>query len=308
MSGAEALLQVIENKQITYVPGILVGHSTDSEGRTGCTTILCTEGAVAGADIRGSAPGTVEIEVLKPVRLVPRIDGLFFTGGSALGLAAFKGVQDYLIEQGIGYDTGNAKIPIIPGAVIYDIGEEEEQAIPDRQMAYDSASAASQGHFQEGSAGAGTGATIANMFGPDHMKNGGLASLAGKTTDGIKVGVLVVVNPFGGVKNTSDEWLAGHDNFSESLLYRSPEDLWQTNTTLIAVATDAELNKEECIKISEMAQDGLARCIYPAHTMYDGDLSVTLSMGEKKGNINGIGHLAAILVEKCILRAVELGN
>jgi L-aminopeptidase/D-esterase-like protein len=302
-------LQVIENGQITAVPGISVGHSTNEKGKTGCTTILCAEGAVAGADIRGSAPGTVEIEVLKPIRLVPKIDALYFTGGSALGLASFQGVQNYLIHQGIGYDTGNAKIPIVPGAVIYDIGEEDEMAIPDENMAYASAENAMDGHFQEGLVGAGTGATVANMFGPDHMMRGGLASMAARTPDDVTVGVLVVANPFGGIfDRAASQWLAGQDKFDQTLLYQSPEELWQSNTTLVAIATDASLSKEECIKVSEMSQDGFARAIYPAHTMFDGDLSVTLSVGKRQGNINGIGHTAALLVERCILRAVELGN
>jgi len=294
--------------QITDIPGIRVGHSTHQNGVTGCTTLLCDDGATAGADVRGSAPGTVEIEVLKPVRLVPKIDGLFFTGGSALGLPAVKGVLDYLREQGVGYDTGNARIPIIPGAVIYDIAS-DEPVIPDESMAYDAALHARDGTIEEGSVGAGAGATVGNIHGFDKVKRGGFASLAETTPDQITVGVMVVANPFGGIWHPGEQqWLAGNESVEESVLYRQPDDLWESNTTLVAVATDAQLTKEQCIKVSQMAQDGLARVIYPAHTYFDGDVSVTLSVGEKEGEVNGIGHLAAELTARCIVRAVELSN
>jgi len=295
--------------QIIDIQGIKVGHSTNTSGETGCTVMLFEGGAVAGADIRGSATGTIEIEVLKPVRLVPRIDGLFFTGGSALGLPAVKGVQDYLRDHNLGYNTGNARIPIVPGAVIYDIGPDEKSAVPTGEMAYEASESASGGSIQEGSIGVGAGATVGNMFGPELTRKGGVATLSDTTSDGIKVGVLLVANPFGGIFNPWEKkWLVGHENISESLLYHKPQELWQSNTTLVVVATDAKLTKEQCIKVAEMAQDGLARVIYPAHTMFDGDLSVTVSLGEAEGEINGIGHLAAQLTAECILRAVELSN
>ena len=297
-----------QDSQITDIPGILIGHSTNEEGQSGCTTILCPNGATAGVDVRGSAPGTMEIEVLKPVRLVPEINGLFFTGGSALGLPAVKGVHDFLREKRTGYNTGNAKIPIVPAAVIYDINENKD-AIPDSKMAYDSAKNASNGQVQEGTIGVGIGATIGNIFGLSKTQKGGVATLAEKTPDGINVGVFLVVNAFGGIYDPwNGEWVVGDGNLDESLLYQKPDDLWQSNTTLIAIATDASLSKEQCIKVAEMAQDGLARVVYPAHTLFDGDLSVTLSVGDKSGEINGIGHLAAELVSKCILRAVELAH
>lgn len=296
-------------RQITDLPGIRVGHATDREGRTGCTVILCDGGAVAGADIRGSAPGTVEIEVLKPVRLVPKIDGLFFTGGSALGLPAVKGVQDYLQEQGVGYDTGFRKIPIVPGAVIYDIGPDEEDAIPSAETAYQAAHSATDEPMDEGAVGAGTGATLGNMFGHSATRRGGVATAADETPDGIRVGVLVVANAFGGVYDPEHgRWLVGHENYDRSLLYQNPEQLWSTNTTLVAVGTDAALSKEQCIKVAEMSQDGIARVIRPSHTMFDGDLSVVLSLGSQEGEVNGIGDLAAELTSRAILRSVELSN
>lgn len=295
--------------QITDIPGVKVGHSKNAEGKTGCTVMLLEEGAVAGADVRGSATGTVEIEVLKPVRLVPKIDGLLFTGGSALGLPAVKGVQDYLREHDIGYNTGNARIPIVPGAVIYDISPEDEPVIPSEEMAYEASENATDGAIDEGSVGVGTGATVGNMFGPELTRRGGVATLSDTTPDGVQVGVLLVANPFGGIYNPwKNTWIVGREDIEETVLYHKPTELWQSNTTLVAIATNATLTKEQCIKVSEMAQDGLARVIYPAHTMFDGDLSVTVSLGKTEGELNGIGHLAAELTAKCILRAVELSN
>lgn len=295
--------------KITDIPGVKIGHSTNQVAKTGCSVLLFDNGAVAGADVRGSATGTIEVEVLKPVRLVPRINGIFFTGGSALGLPAVKGVLDYLREHDVGYNTGNARVPIVPGAVIYDIGENAESGVPTAEMAYDAASSAGNTEILEGNIGVGAGATLGNIFGPNATRQGGIATLTEKTPDGITVGVFLVANPFGGIYHPWDNrWIVGHESIEDSLLYHHPDDSWQANTTLIAVVTDAGLNKEKCIKISEMAQDGLARVVYPAHSMFDGDISITASVGEKKGEINGIGHLAAQLVAKCILRAVELSN
>lgn len=295
--------------QITDVAGIRVGHQTEPGGKTGCTVILCEPDAVAGVDVRGSAPGTVEIEVLKPVRLVPRINGIFFTGGSALGLPAVQGVQKYLQEKHQGYDTVGARIPIVPGAVIYDIVPGSQPVIPSAEMAYQAALGATDGTVEEGGVGAGAGATVANLFGPELTRRGGVGSLSGTTADDITVGVLVVTNPFGGIFNPwENRWLAGKETIDDGVLYQQPEHLWESNTTLIAVATDAQLTKEQCIKVAQMAQDGLARVIIPSHSMFDGDLSIALALGEKEGDINGIGHLAAQLTSRCILRAVELSN
>lgn len=296
-------------EQITDISGIRIGHSTNRKYQTGCTVILCENKAVAGVDIRGSAPGTTEIEVLKPVRLVPKIDGLYFTGGSALGLPSVKGVLDYLRSKRIGYQTGTATVPIIPGAVIFDILKDTDESIPTAAMARAAAESATSGFVEEGSIGVGTGATVGNIHGPEQTRRGGLATLSEVTPDGITVGVLVVVNSFGGIYNPwENQWIVGQGDISGSLLYHRPDNLWESNTTLIAVATDAELTKEQCTKVAQMAQDGLARVISPSHTMFDGDISVTLSVGEKQGELNGIGHLAALLTAKCILRAVELSN
>jgi len=295
--------------QITDIPGIKVGHSTNTDYQTGCTVLLCGNKAVAGVDVRGSAPGTTEIEVLKPVRLVPKIDGIYFTGGSALGLASVKGVLNFLRENGIGYNTGNANIPIIPGAVIYDIQKDVDEAIPTIDMAYDAAKNASSGTIEEGSVGVGTGATVNNIHGPSETYRGGFATLSSSTHDSIQVGVMVVANPFGGIYNPwKNQWLAGEASLEKSMLYHRPDNLWESNTTLVAIATDAKLAKEQCTKVAQMAQDGVARVISPAHTMFDGDISIAMSVGEKTGELNGIGHLAAELTAQCILRAVELSN
>jgi len=295
--------------QITDLPGITVGHSTNTKYQTGCTVLLCENKAVAGVDVRGSAPGTTEIEVLKPVRLVPKIDGIYFTGGSALGLSSVKGVLNYLRENGIGYNTGSANIPIIPGAVIYDIQKDVDEAIPTIEMAYEAAKTATSGAIEEGSVGVGAGATVGNIHGPSETHRGGFATLSSTTSDGILVGVMVVANPFGGILNPwKNQWLVGKASLEKSMLYHRPDDLWESNTTLVAIATDARLTKEQCTKVAQMAQDGVARVINPAHTMFDGDISIAMSVGVKTGELNGIGHLAADLTAQCILRAVELSN
>jgi L-aminopeptidase/D-esterase-like protein len=307
---------------ICDVPGIKVGHAQNEQGKTGCTVIIPHNGAVAGMDIRGSAPGTREVETLRPVRLVPKIHAILLTGGSAFGLDASGGVQQFLEERGIGYDVGITKVPIVPAAVIFDLREGDSKIRPDKQMGYAAALAASSRPPKEGQVGVGTGATIGKAAGYQYRMNGGVGTNATKLGE-ICVGCLVVVNAFGDVVDPASGRIVAGAKDPESGEFINCEQFLKTqaiepfpiepfravtNTTLAVVATDAAFTKEEAIKVAEMAQDGLSRATRPAHTPYDGDLVFALSVGQKRGNVTTIGTVAAELVADAIVRAVKIAN
>lgn len=306
-----------QRKSICDVPGMRVGHAQNEIAKTGCTIIIPQNGAIGGLDIRGSAPGTREIETLKPVRLVPRIHAILLTGGSAFGLDAAGGVQQYLEERNIGYDVGVTHVPIVPSAVIFDLREGDFKFRPDKKMGYKAASVASADNFQEGRVGVGAGATVGKILGHEHCMYGGVGTTSLKL-DKIWLGALVVVNAFGDVvEPTSGKIIAGAKNpktdeflNTENYLKGNSVNPFQmvTDTTLAVVATDAELTKEEAIKVAQMAQDGISRAIRPAHTPFDGDIAFCLSLGEKKGDIMSLGSAAAVLVAEAIIRAVKIAN
>lgn len=302
---------------ICDVPGIRVGHAQNNAAKTGCTVILPENGAVGGIDIRGSAPGTREIETLKPVRLVPKIHAVVLTGGSAFGLNASGGVQQFLEERNIGYDVGVTRVPIVPAAVIFDLREGNTEVRPDKKMGYEAASAATTGHPEEGRMGAGRGATVGKVFGEQYRMKGGVGTCSDRIGD-VCVGALVVVNAFGNIVDPSNgQTVAGARdpksgdflNLEEALRTEQIKSFeTPTNTTLALVAVNARLSKEEAIKIAQMAQDGLSRTIRPAHTPFDGDVVFCVSVGEKKGNLVSIGAVAADLVAQAIIRAVKIAN
>lgn len=302
---------------ICDVPGVRVGHADNQAARTGCTVILPEYDAVGGVDVRGSAPGTREIETLKPVRLVPRIHGILLTGGSAFGLDATGGVQQFLEERDVGYDVGVTRVPIIPSAVIFDLREGDARIRPDRAMGYAAAANAKSGPVEEGRVGAGAGATVGKILGHEHGMRGGLGTASARLK-GITVGVLVVANPLGDVVDpVTGQIIAGarkpDGDFvnTAEFLKQHPVNPFQpvnTNTTLAAVATDARLTKEEAIKVAQMAQDGVARAVQPAHTPYDGDVVFCISVGDDSGDVMALGSVAADLVATAIMRAVKMGN
>jgi L-aminopeptidase/D-esterase-like protein len=307
---------------ICDVPGVKVGHAQNDAGQTGCTVIWPQNGAVAGVDIRGSAPGTREVETLRPVRLVPKIHAILLTGGSAFGLDAAGGVQQFLEERNIGYDVGITKVPIVPAAVIFDLREGDSKIRPDKQMGYAAAAHASSKAPQEGRVGAGCGATVGKVAGYEFRMKGGVGTNSLKL-GAMYVGALVVVNSFGDVVDPhSGEIIAGardpqSGEFINCARYLKTHAIEPfaiepfraaSNTTLAVVATDALLTKEEAIKIAEMAQDGLSRATRPAHTPFDGDLVFCLSVGQKRGNVTTIGSAAAELVADAIVRAVKIAN
>jgi len=296
------------------VPGIKVGHAFNTEAKTGCTVILPETEVTAGVDVRGSAPGTREIEVLKPVRIIQKIHAVTLTGGSAFGLNAAGGVQKYLEEQHIGFETGVIKVPIVPAAVIFDLAVGDSAIRPDFDMGYRACLNASSNETSEGAVGVGCGATVAKLGGQQFASRGGVGTCSKKWGE-LVIGVLTVVNSLGEVIDpNSGEIIAGvkkenNPGFVESIpLMRlmSTGAFPSSNTTLSVVATNASLTKEQCTKLAQMAQNGFARAIRPAHTMYDGDIVFALSTGEKKADINYLGALACELVAESIVRAVKV--
>ncbi|HEX9652607.1 MAG TPA: P1 family peptidase [bacterium] len=302
---------------ICDVPGIRVGHAHNEAGKTGCTVILPDNGAVAGIDIRGSAPGTREVETLKPVRLVPKIHAILLTGGSAFGLDASGGVQQFLEERNIGYDVGITRVPIVPSAVIFDLREGDPRIRPDKPMGYAAALNATTKPPAEGRVGAGRGATVGKVAGYEFRMKGGIGTNSAKVGE-VHIGSLVVVNALGDVVDPNSGMIIagardpnsnGFINCEKYLKSHAVEPFpIATNTTLAVVATDAALTKEEAIKVAQMAQDGLSRALRPAHTPFDGDLVFCLSVGQQRGNIMSIGVVAAELVAAAIVRAVMVSN
>jgi len=304
---------------ICDVQGIKVGHAQDHQAKTGCTVIIPTEGATAGVDVRGSAPGTREIELLYPTRLVSKINAVLLTGGSAFGLDAAGGVQQFLEERGIGYDTGIVKVPIVPAAVIYDLAVGNPHVRPDKKMGYQAACNAQFNENAQGAIGAGTGATVGKFAGQPSAMKGGIGTCSCSIADKIVIGVLVVVNALGNIIDpATNETIAGARNLTDGS-FLNPHDLLMkrainpfaqlSNTTLGVIATNARLTKEEATKIAQMANDGLARTIYPAHTPFDGDILFALSTDNRfDADVMLLGTLAADLTSQAIIQAVKIAN
>ena len=300
------------NTTITAVPGIRVGHAQDEEALTGCTVILCEAGAVGGVDQRGGAPGTRETDLLRPMHRVEQVHGVLLTGGSAFGLEAAGGVMRYLEERGIGFDVGVARVPIVPAAVIFDLAIGRADVRPDAVMAYQACLNATTDPVIEGSVGAGTGATVGKILGMQNATKSGLGSVCVEIADGLLVGAIAVVNALGDVIDPhtgeiiagarSDEGFADTLKVMQSFQASSPAS--SSNTVIGVVATNAKLSKEEANKVAQMAHDGLARAVRPAHTMYDGDTIFALSTGERSADVNLIGAFAAEMLAEAIVRAV----
>ena len=301
---------------ITAVPGIRVGHATDLVALTGCTVILCEQGAAAGVDQRGGAPGTRETDLLRPLHLVQDVHAVLLAGGSAFGLAAADGVVRFLEERDIGYDMRVARVPIVPAAILFDLALGDAKTRPDATMGYAACQAATDGPVAEGNVGAGTGATAGKILGPDRAVKSGLGTAATSIGCGLVVGAVVAVNPFGDVVNPSTgAVLAGvrqpHSDepaitqaVMRSQAGKTPV-LTTSNTVIGVVATNARLDKEGVNKVAQMAQDGIARTIRPAHTMYDGDTLFALSIGTERADLSLVGALAAEMVAEAIVRAVQ---
>ena len=297
------------NQTITAIASITVGHATDSTARTGCTVILCPEGATAGVDVRGAAPGTRETETLRPGRLVQKVHAVLLTGGSAFGLDAAGGVVQYLEEQNVGFPAGPVRVPIVPAAVIFDLGVGDAKVRPDREMGYQACLNATDEPVAMGAIGAGTGATVGKAPGVT-PSSGGVGSACKYLDSGLIVAAIVVVNALGNVVHPdTGEIVAGgeeEDNFVDITERLLDANLVQgTNTTIGVVATNATLTPAEVNRVAEMAHDGMARAIRPSHTMFDGDTLFTLATGTHTGSsVNTIGILAAEVVAEAIVNAV----
>jgi len=295
---------------ITDVRGIEVGHAQDDEALTGCTVILCRQGAVAGVDVRGGAPGTRETDLLNPVNLVDRVHAIVLAGGSAYGLDAATGVMRYLDEQRIGFDTGAAKVPIVPAAILYDLGVGRAEIRPDSAMGYRAATSASSAPPSEGNVGAGAGASIGKMRGMKYAMKSGVGTWS-MNINGIVIGALVAVNAIGDVMNPNDgKKIAGlrSGGTLQWMKKNRADSAVQSNTVIGVVATDATLTKAGATKVAQMAQDGLARVIRPAHTMLDGDTNFALATGEKQADVSMVGAFAAEVMAEAILRAVKMAS
>ncbi len=305
---------------ITDVQGIKVGHYTDREAATGCTVVLCEGGAVGGVDVRGSAPGTRETDLLHPLRLVQEVHAVLLTGGSAYGLDAATGVMRYLEEKGVGFDVGVGVVPIVPAAVLFDLAIGDPKVRPDAAAGYQACQSASDGPVSEGCVGAGTGATVGKLLGPKFATKSGLGTASQKIGKGIVVGAIVAVNAFGDVVHPqTGEILAGTrkpviGGFLNTV-ERMKGDLGQTilglaqHTTIAVVATNAYLTKEGANKVAQMAHDGLARTIRPVHTMFDGDTVFALATGKPPRKGGGadpsvVGAIAAEVLAQAVVRAV----
>ena len=307
---------------ITDVQGIKVGHASDFKALTGCTVILCEEGAVGAVDIRGTAAGTRQIDALTHLHLVEKIHAILLAGGRAFGLDAAGGVMAYLEERGKGFDVVKTKIPIVPTAVIFDFGIGDFRVRPDREMGYQACLSASK-KVEEGSVGVGTGASVGKLFGIERAMKGGVGTSSLQGPKGLMVGALVVVNAFGDVLDShSKEILVGARKFKKSFqLVNSsksmrqgvtrkqfgtvaPSDSTAFNTTLGVIATNANFTKKELHQVAQMAHSGLAKVISPLHTTFDGDLIFALSYGKKKADVNTIGLLGEVALIESVRRAV----
>jgi L-aminopeptidase/D-esterase-like protein len=302
---------------ITDVKGIRVGHAGNREALTGCTVILCEDGAIGGVEIRGSATGTRQIDSLYPIHMVQQVHGILLTGGSSFGLDAAGGVVRFLEERGKGFDVGVTHVPIIPTAVIFDLIIGDHRVRPDADMAYEACLNASNGPVEEGSVGVGMGATVGKLFDLERACKGGVGTASLKGKEGVVVGALVAVNALGDVMDEkTGTLLAGlRDEKGKSLVNSAEllrQGIWkekfgtsfQGNTTLGVVATNVALTREDVIKVAQLAHNGLAKVISPVNTTHDGDIVFALSVGKQEGNVNHVGALAEAAIMEAVKRAV----
>jgi len=304
-------------KEIKFanIDGIKIGHAQDFEGATGCTVVLCEEGATGGVDVRGGSPGTRETDLLNPQNLVDKIHAVVLSGGSAFGLDAASGVMKYLEERDIGFDVQVTKVPIVCSAVLFDLVVGDYRVRPDFNMGYEAAKNANNKEDRSGNIGAGTGATVGKFLGVERAMKGGLGSYAVQIGD-LKVGAIVAVNCLGDVIDPdTGEILAGlldkeGKDFigTENTLienYNNKKNIFSGNTTIGVVATNGIFTKAEANKLASMSHNGYARAIRPAHTIFDGDTIFTMATGKVEADINVVGFLAAKTMEMAVVDAIK---
>jgi L-aminopeptidase/D-esterase-like protein len=299
----------------TQIEGFKVGHAQNLEAATGCTVIIHEEGATVGVDVRGGAPGTRETDLLNPVNLVEKVHAVFLSGGSAFGLDVAGGIMQYLEERNIGFDVQVTRVPIVCGAVLFDLTIGDHRIRPDGAMGYEACANASRLESRQGSIGAGTGATVGKVLGMERAMKSGLGWYALQAGE-LKVGALVAVNCLGDVMDpATGEKVAGPLNEDRASLLSTEElmvescsekkNLFAGNTTIGVVATNAGLTKAQATKLASMAQNGYARTMRPAHTMFDGDTIFAAATGQTEADLNVVGFLAARVMERAVVRAVK---
>jgi len=300
---------------ITDVKGLKVGHASNLKGYTGCTVILCEDGATCGIDIRGSASGTRQVDALGISHIVEHIHAILLSGGSSFGLDAATGVSRFLEEKGIGFDVGPTKIPIVPTAVIFDILFGDPKARPTQELGYEACMNAGD-IVEEGSIGVGTGAAVGKIFELSRAMKGGVGTSSIVMPDGLVVASLVVVNAFGDIiDNVTGKIIAGARVAPDSLEFANTvesikkgavkKQFGLVNTTLGVVATNAKFNKKEITKVAQMSQGGLIKTISPVHTTFDGDLVFALATGVCEADLNLVGVLGEFVIAEAIKRAVK---
>ena len=301
---------------ILDVKGIKVGQAQDFEGLTGCTVVICEDGATCGVDVRGGGPGTRETDLLDPINMIQKVHAVVLTGGSAFGLESTCGVSKYLEERNIGFDVGVAKVPIVVGAVLFDLGVGDSKCRPNIEMGYNACKNSSDKELKQGNYGAGCGATVGKIKGSEFAMKGGIGSYSIKLDNGLVVSALIAVNAFGDVYEDG-KVIAGVLNNDKTKTLSSYELMKNgfnkggfsiDNTTIGVVVTNAKLDKAGCKKVSQMAHNGYAKSIFPIHTPHDGDTIFTMATGEVESDIALIGSLATEVVEKSVINAIKNAN
>ncbi|MEG0856612.1 MAG: P1 family peptidase [Terrisporobacter sp.] len=300
--------------EFTAIDGIKVGHMQDEEAATGCSVIICENGATSGVDVRGGSPATRETDLLNPVNMVQQIHAIVLSGGSAYGLDSCSGVMKYLEEKDIGFDVQVAKVPIVCGACLFDLVIGSPKVRPDLEMGYKAAQNANNTSYPNGNIGAGCGATVGKYLGPEFSMKGGLGTYAIQVGD-LQVGAIVAVNCLGDVIDPEDnnKILAGmikENKFmdTEKIMisnYHDRTNLFSGNTTIGAIVTNAKFDKSEITKIASMTHNGYGRTMRPAHSIYDGDTIFAMSTGDVEADLSVVGMLAANVMEKAVVQAIK---
>lgn len=298
---------------ITDVEGLKVGHSQSIEGITGCTVVMCTEGATGGVDVRGGAPGTRETDLFRAENMIDKVHAIVLSGGSAFGLDASSGVMKYLEEQGVGFDVGVTTVPIVASAVIFDLAIGDFMIRPDFNMGYEAAQTASTTENRQGNIGCGMGASVGKIMGPKNAMKSGLGSATVRMGE-LVVSAIVSVNSFGDIyEYKTNKQIAGVYDYENKKLLNTIEIMTNIevdlgfsmeNTTIGIIGTNAILNKAEANKVSQMAHNGFARSINPVHSMMDGDTIFTMATNMVKSDVNIIGTLAAEAMSRAITNGI----
>lgn len=299
---------------IKDIKNIKIGNIENKIGGTGCTVVICEEGAPAGLDVRGGGPASRESELLKPLANADKIHAVLLSGGSAFGLDAAGGVMQYLEEKNIGYDVGITKVPLVCQSCLFDLTVGDSKCRPDKQMGYDVCLKAEKNNYQDGCVGAGTGASIGKIYGMDFAMKAGIGSYAVQIGD-LQVGAIVAVNAVGDVFDKDNQKIAGLLNKEKSGFLNTEEEIYKSyeiiknkfvgNTTLGIIITNAKFNKTQLCKIASMTHNGYARSIRPVHTSADGDSIYALSVGEVLADLDMVGTLASQVMSEAIINAVK---